>query len=245
MAASRNALWKPDYSSRQAYEASVEPNRKRFRWYIGLADPRVAVDDLQMVATVSQPALAAETDQFSVYAVRWPVLAGVDAEGLLLEPKGRVVAQVVVLPDANESPESVAGLEPGVPDRRHVARRLAESGCRVLVPTLIDRSSQWSGQPGGVKSPNLSHREFIYLFAYPLGRHIIGYEVQRTLAAVDYFAARDRALPIGVVGYGEGGLLALYGAAADTRIDAAYVSGYFQERRDLADRTTQRVGHPA
>src|SRR5258706_15375541 len=61
VAASRSAMWKPDYSSRQAYEASVEPNRTRFRAYIGLADSRVAIDDLQLVATVSQPALLAET----------------------------------------------------------------------------------------------------------------------------------------------------------------------------------------
>ncbi len=37
-------------------------------------------------------------------------------------------------------------------------------------------------------------------------------------------------LPIGVMGYGEGGLLALYSAAIDTRIDATVVSGYFQAR---------------
>ena len=36
-----------------------------------------------------------------------------------------------------------------------------------------------------------------------------------------------------MVGYGEGGLLALYAAALDTRIDAALVSGYFDSRQDL------------
>jgi dienelactone hydrolase len=233
-AALRGEMWKPDYTSRQAYEASVEPNRKRFSASIGLADERVRIDDLQLVATVSQPALVADTNDFSVYAVRWPVLTGVDAEGLLLEPKRRVRAQVVALPDADQSPEAVAGLEPSVPIRTSIARRLAESGCRVLVPTLIDRSGEWSGQPGGIRSRNLSHREFVYLFGYPLGRHIIGYEVQRTLAAVDYFKARDATLPVGVAGYGEGALIAFYSAAADLRIDAALVSGYFQEREELS-----------
>ena len=37
----------------------------------------------------------------------------------------------------------------------------------------------------------------------------------------------------GVVGWGEGGLIALYAAAADTRIDAACVSGYFDSRQDI------------
>src|SRR5207249_3364236 len=38
---------------------------------------------------------------------------------------------------------------------------------------------------------------------------------------------------IGVIGYGEGGLLALYTTAADPRIDAACVSGYFGPREQL------------
>lgn len=237
----RGAMWRQDFSSRAAYEKSVTPNRDRLRRSIGVVDARVPGTDLSLVATIAQPALVAETDRFTVTAVRWPVLTGVDAEGLLLEPKGPVRAQVVVLPEADWSPESVAGVETGIPARRQVARRLAESGCRVLVPTLIDRSSQWSEQPGGgLKTPNLSHREFVYLFGYPLGRHIIGYEVQRTLAAVDYFKQRDASLAVGVLGYGEGGLVALYAAAADPRIDGAFVSGYFREREGLSEEPNYR-----
>ena len=36
-----------------------------------------------------------------------------------------------------------------------------------------------------------------------------------------------------MIGYGEGGLLALYAAALDPRIDAALVSGYFDSRQDV------------
>lgn len=233
VAEARDSLWERDYSSRAAYESSVTPNRDRLRRYIGLADQRVPASDLELVAGLSQPALAAETADFRALAVRWPVLPGVDAEGLLLEPKGPVRAQVIVLPDADWSPESVAGLDPSIPARQQVARRLVESGCRVLVPTLIDRSGRWSGNPDVRMKPDISHREFVYLLGYTLGRHIIGYEVQRTLAAVDYFETRDSSLPVGVLGYGEGGLIAFYSAAADTRIDAVFVSGYFQEREEM------------
>ena len=71
--------------------------------------------------------------------------------------------------------------------------------------------------------------------AYQVGRHIIGYEVQKTLAAVDWFEHenRQRRLPIAVAGSGEGGLIAFYSAAADSRIDAASVSGYFSSRQEL------------
>ena len=39
---------------------------------------------------------------------------------------------------------------------------------------------------------NQPHREFIYRMAYEMGRHIIGYEVQKVLAAVDWFT-REKA----------------------------------------------------
>jgi len=67
-----------------------------------------------------------------------------------------------------------------------------------------------------------------------MGRHIIGYEVQKVLAAVDWFQHKNGGRgKIGVAGYAEGGLIALYAAAADTRIDAALVSGYFNTRQEI------------
>jgi dienelactone hydrolase len=80
---------------------------------------------------------------------------------------------------------------------------------------------------------NLPHREMVYRMAYQLGRHVIGYEVQKVLAAVDWFTRRSPRTKVGVFGYGEGGLIALYSAAADTRIDAVAVSGYFAPRLEL------------
>ena len=56
--------------------------------------------------------------------------------------------------------------------------------------------------------------------------------MQKVLALVDWLR-RDwpaKNQKIGVAGYGEGGLLAMYAAAADPRIDACLVSGYFQRR---------------
>ena len=47
-----------------------------------------------------------------------------------------MVARVVALPDADQLPETIAGLAPGLPAERQYARRLAEQGCQVLVPTL-------------------------------------------------------------------------------------------------------------
>ena len=180
--------------------------------------------------------------------MRWPVLDGVDAEGLLLQPKSRPVARVIALPDADWTPEMLVGLAPGVDPACQFARRLAENGCQVLVPVLIDRGSRLSGNPA-IRMTNIPHREFIYRMAFQMGRHIIGYEVQKVLAAVDCFhrGAGRRELPTGVIGYGEGGLVAFYAAAIDASIDAVCVSGYFQARAEAVGgaRLSQRVGPAA
>jgi len=157
----------------------------------------------------------------------------VDAEGLLLEPTREAVARVVALPDADWSPEMLVGLTPGVPPEAQFARRLAENGCRVLVPVLIDRATTWSGNPRIGRSTGQSHREWAYRMAYEMGRHVVGYEVQKVLAGVDCLAAEGGRVQIGVIGYGEGGLLALYTAALDPRIAAVAVSGYFGSREEV------------
>jgi dienelactone hydrolase len=126
----------------------------------------------------------------------------------------------------------LAGLTPGVPPEAQFARRLAENGCRVLVPLLIDRRDTYSGAPE-IRMTNQPHREFLYRAAFEMGRHVIGFEVQKVLAAVDALTRGAPSLPIRVIGYGEGGLLALYSAAADERIDAAAVCGYFAPRQEV------------
>ena len=234
----RRKYWKRDLSSRGAYEKSVEPNRDRFLKAIGVVDSRVAVD-MERFGDDDNAALVSETDMYAVYQVRWPVLDRISGEGLLLEPKRPPAGYVVALPDADQTPEQIVGLASGVAAGNQFARRLAENGFAVLVPTMIDRTSRWSGRPD-IHMTDQPHREWIYRQAYQMGRHIIGYEVQKVLAAVDWFELKsgDKGKSggtgkIGVAGYSEGGLIAFYSAAVDTRIDAAMVSGYFDSRQGV------------
>jgi cephalosporin-C deacetylase-like acetyl esterase len=97
---------------------------------------------------------------------------------------------------------------------------------------LIDRNDTWSGNPR-IRMTNQPQREFVYRMAFVTGRTIWGYETQKALAAVDWFAAREPKLPIGIWGYGEGGAAALFAAALDDRIAAAGISGYLEPREDL------------
>lgn len=251
--AKRARLWHRDYGSPESYNQSVAPNRERFAKIIGAVDPRVATAKLELIETLSNPALISAGTGYKVYAVRWSVFEGVTAEGLLLQPNAAPVARIVVVPDADQSPEMLVGLAPGVQSAGQFARRLAENGCQVLVPVVIDRQDTWSGNTNILPGPNISaapgsgtlttsrmtnqpHREWIYRMAFEVGRHIIGYEVQKVLAAVDWFTRENQGkhpAPIGVFGHGEGGLLALYSAALDSRIQATGVSGYFQSRQQV------------
>ena len=141
---------------------------------------------------------------------------------------GQPVGQVVALPDADQTPEQLVGLAAGIAPQSQFARRLAENGFRVIVPMLIDRSDEWSGNPL-VAYTNQPHREWIYRQAFQMGRHVIGYEVQKVEAVVDWFLKQPASKlgRIGVAGYGEGGLIAFFAAAADPRIDACMASGSF------------------
>ena len=186
-----------------------------------------------MLDSLNRSEVIARSDGITVHRVRWQVLAGVTAEGLLLEPEG-VNAVVVALPDADWTPEAFCGLDGNaVPASAQLPWRLANNGCLVVVPMLLGRSSEFSTSQY-VSCTNQTHREFIYRQAFEMGRHVIGYEVQKTLAAVDLFEqwmkALDIDVPIGVAGVGEGALLAMYSSALDPRIDATLVSGYFQTR---------------
>ena len=223
--AKRPAYWDRDFSSHEAYVKSVEPNRKRLAHILGLRDARTAFDGLQLDGTTATSSLVGQTDRITIHAVSWPAFRDVTGTGLLLEPRGRdVVANVVAIPDSGQIPEQIAGLSLGLTPELQYARRLAESGCRVVVPMLIDRQE---------KITRLTRREFLYRSAFELGRQLVGYEIQKTLAVVDWYKKSWPAKPVGVIGRGEGGLITQYAAAVDTRIDAACVSGYFDSRQNI------------
>ncbi len=226
----RDRFWNLDFTSPDAYTKSIAGNRERFRKMIGVVDSRLP-PRMERFGDDANPALVAETDSYQVLQVRWPVLDGVDGEGLLLRPRGKPKAFVVFLPDADTTPEQVAGLTEGASTQ--IPNRLAAVGVEVVIPMLINRQ-KLKTDDARLKRSDQTHREWIYRQAFQMGRHIIGYEVQRSLAVVDWFASQQRGdTPIGIIGYGEGGLIAFYAAALDERIQAACVSGYFQPRQNV------------
>lgn len=228
----RRQRWLHEFRQGRSHVARfVDERRARLRHILGMRDQTEEASELFVVApTGKRDALAEDKNhQIAAYYVRWPVTDQIDGEGILLEPGGTVVANVIAVPDADWTPEQAVGLVGGLPDQAQFARRLAEAGCRVVVPLLINREDTFSGHPR-IRYTNQPHREFVYRGAYELGRHVIGYEMLKLRTLANIFTGRDSELPLGIAGYGEGGLLALYTAAVDPRFDAAFVSGYVGPR---------------
>jgi dienelactone hydrolase len=239
----RERFWDRRFDSPENYKKSIAQNRKHLQEILGIVEPR---DHIRLVVEgeYKNGTIISETSKCIIYSVRWNVIDGLESEGLLLMPKGEVKASAVVIPDADESPESYAGIGKG----NGLALKLAEGGTQVLIPVLINRETTYSGSdnltpynpwrreadPVSVWT-NQTHREWIHRQGYIMGRHIIGMEVQKILAAVDWLTKQNggKNAPVGVMGYGEGGLLAFYSAALDTRIDVSLISGYFAPREEL------------
>lgn len=247
----RAKYWNRDFSSDEAYNRSIEPNRKRLAHILGVRDERKPVEAIEYLASTASDGVLFRGKTYEVRAVRWPVIGDVSGEGLLMTPlksgdgpAWEGLADVIAIPDADQTPEQIAFLVDGIDPDLQFARKLAERGCRVLVPTLINRKMGERKVESTDRGSGLSNREFLYRSAFELGRGLSGYEVQKVLAGVDWFTReRDPSdskganlelkqfkRKLGVIGWGEGGLIALYAAALDTRIDAVGVSGAFDDR---------------
>ncbi|MCK0136076.1 hypothetical protein [Arenibacter sp. S6351L] len=238
----RENLWDRNFSSWEAYEASISSNREHLRKIIGIDKPR-SLPDLNVKSSPGNGTMISETEKCIIYEIEWPVKDGLVSEGLLLVPKEGAKTSIVVVPDADELAESYAGMVPG---KEALALRLAEGGAQVIIPILINRQTELSGSDsltshapwmgeGETASiwTNETHREWIHRQSYMMGQHIIGLEAEKVMSAIDWFKETQPDLNVGIMGYGEGGLLALYTAALDIRIDVAWVSGYFGPREEL------------
>ncbi len=210
--------------------------RSKYRMLLGVADLKP-----NSITLSEAPSRVSVDDSFRMSGqVRWTVLENLDWDGLLIggPSKGHPhSANLILIPDADVTPEQVLAHVAGFPDSPY----LEMSGCRVLVPTLLNRSNDVSGYPPIGKATNVTHREWIFRQAFELGRHPLGYEVQAVLAAIDWFSEQHPELPIYVAGFGEGGRVALAAAALDDRVSKTMVSGAFTPRstawKEPLDRT--------
>jgi len=230
----REQFWQRDLSSSKAYNTSISANRKHLAEILGLSDEDPP--GRLVLLNTSPRAKAVVKDTFTVYDVRWPALDDLNGAGLLLIPDGKIVGNIIAIPGADQTPEQLVSPDKDSPSGAY-AQILARAGFRVLIPTLINREeNEWK----------MSNREWLHRPSFELGYTLAGYELQKILAGVDYFKNADGgSQQTGVIGWGEGGRLALYAGALDTRIDAVGICGYFGSRKNLweepADRNVFRL----
>jgi cephalosporin-C deacetylase-like acetyl esterase len=204
-----------------AAEKAELPDRAELARILGVVDKRVAPKPrLEVLGRV------AEGEDFVVNEIRWQAFGDVHGEGLWLNSPG-ATKSMIVIPDADHTPEEISGYHGKLPIEYQTARKYAASGLNVFVPALINRSAG---------SHTLTNREYLYRPAFELGRHLIGYEIQKILALVDQLGP-DLA---GLHGHGEGGMLALFAAAIDERIPKVIVSGYSGPGADLWQEPAER-----
>ena len=235
----RSKAWQFDFSSEKGFDQSISAQRHLLSKRLGVVEARVQshIEILTNSRAAGLKAFKIELPKCTISAIHWQVLDGLSAEGILIQPKGEVTARVVMIPDADVTPEVLAGMRLSGHVGFSAAQQLANNGIEVIIPTLISRDSKYSGNKSLDMSTTLPHREWLYRQAYEVGRHVIGYELQKVFSAIDWFSSKNKIegvnLKIGVAGHGEGGLLALYAATLDKRISSTLVSGYFHSREKL------------
>jgi dienelactone hydrolase len=221
----RASTWQAAAGDRAKWDDFAKARREDLRRELGIVDARQP--GLIEEVNVAGPLAEAGHGHASAIHVRWPVLRGVQGEGVLFRPSGAARGVVILVPDADEIPEHASR-----------AAELASQGYLVLVPVLVDRRDNWSGIEAAQRFTNQPHREWIYRQAFEMGRTLIGYEAQKVFAALDALRAKDSAFAgpaahVGIIGSGEGGLIALVSAALDDRIESAVIGGYFGPHDNL------------
>lgn len=221
-AVTRSKHWHRDFSSAEAYLNSIAPNRENLRTILGLPHEALAPPGTFTIEKVLD--VEGIGKGIVMHEVSWPAFSGVRGYGWMLSPATAPVSNVLCIPDANGSPD------PALFSR---ALRLTYSGCRVLIPELIARTEN---------EYKMSEREWVQRPAFLLGRTLIGYEILQLQAAIQclHHEFGGDTLPLGVLGKGEGGLLALYLGAVDTQIEATLVQGYFGPRENLWEEPAER-----
>ena len=95
-----------------AFNKSISSERDLLEKRLGVVDQRVMKPQMEVLTNNQFKLLEIKSTDCMIRAVRSDVLEGVpglSAEGLLIEPKGKIHARIMLIPDADIMPEELAG----------------------------------------------------------------------------------------------------------------------------------------
>ncbi len=204
--------WRPDFSSAEAYLASIAGNRERWRAALGVIEPPDADFSPQLYP-------AFEDDEVVGQWVEVQLDAGVWARAIFARPKrsAQPLPLVVAHHGISCSPEHVFGFVPGVTEYAGFGQRLARDGYAVLAPLATTTSRA---------------RARLERLCRVLGFTLHGVEVARVSRLLDWASNRDDVDPerMGMWGLIMGGLYTLFTGPVEPRLKLGIVSAFFNHR---------------
>ena len=210
----RERQWNRDFSSPEAYEKSVEQNRKHwtedFLTWGGLerGDLKPRVETL------------VDDGEIRMERVWLTVFGDVETDLLLLTPKGDAPLPTVIAQHGlGSTPELVVGFPDDENAYHGYGLALARRGYVVCAPRMV---TFWE------------KRQRLHRKAILLGKNLMGLEIFAESRVIDFLQTlpQVRADRIGVYGLSQGGQTALWLGAADTRLAATVSSAFFNSRTE-------------
>ena len=219
----RDKIWKPDFSSAASYLASVRDHRKLLTEMLGL----IKVQPEQLKAN----RLVLAEGKIRIEEIRVSIEPGFDVCALVFFPETSVpTAAVIAIPSENQTRESFAGVTVGESPKDWLTS-LLRRGVTVAIPVMVERSfdHELSQLSWGAK---MTRRQLLHRVGFVVGRTLTGIEVQQVMALRMFLASLKEidAKRVAVFGAEQGGMTALYAAAADEAFTGAVVVDYFQTR---------------
>ncbi len=208
----RQLYWKRDYSSPEAYEASVAANRERWRQALGVFDL-----PLLPLQASTEPFLDSETIHAEWITI--PVFEGLNARAVLARPKGVKAPYPVVICQhgIGSSPERVFGFDDPSDIYHSYGQAIVEAGFAVLAPMHI------------TEGPPRARYSRLCLM---LGKTLWGLEIQKLSRLIDFLETVDGVDTgrIGMYGISLGGAYTSFALPLERRIGVGVNCAWFNDR---------------
>jgi dienelactone hydrolase len=227
-AGNRTRYWsRLDFSSPAAFDRSAQPYRQDWAQFLAVPGPGGIPLNPKRVKV-------REFETYTAYRVWFDTVPGVQAYGILLVPRKPGPKPALICVHGHEgTPEIAAGFLPEQVLKENIyrvfGRQAVERGYVAWCPMIW---GYYSEEREPQEGPQAKGRDLLHKKALLTGRTLMGLEVAKLRRAVDYLQTLPEVDPrrIGIYGLSKGGHYTLYTAGIETRLQAAVVSGWFNDR---------------